>query len=60
MKKEYEVAIPITGYQIYVVQASSEEEAKQIILQGDIDTCDYDDIEHDLDSNNWLIQPWKE
>jgi hypothetical protein len=54
--KLYEVAIPITGYQVYQVEAKSQEEAIELVNNGEVDTDDFDEIAWDLDTNNWDIE----
>ena len=52
----YEIAIPITGYQVYQVQAESSEEAIELVNNGEVDTEEFDEIAWDLDTNNWDIE----
>jgi len=52
----YEVAMPIIrGWQVVEVKANSEEEAKELVAQGEYDQSQYDEVEVDTDSNNWEV-----
>ena len=57
--KTYEVALPIIrGWMVYEVEAESEEEAKEIVANGECDTLsdsEYDNVECDLDINSWEV-----
>ncbi len=50
----YEVAVPITGFQVLRVEAESPDDAIQQVLEGNFDPYDseYDKVELDLDANN--------
>lgn len=54
--KTYEVAVPITGWQVFRVEACSPEGAIDRICDGEVDTDEFDDIKWDLDKNNWDIE----
>jgi len=53
----YEVALPvIRGWMVYEVEAESEDEARELIANGEVSDSEYDDVECDLDTNTWEIQ----
>jgi len=54
--KLFEIAIPITGYQVYQVEAESQAEAIELVSDGEVDTKEFDQIAWDLDTNNWDIE----
>ena len=53
--KTFEVGVPISGYQIYRVEADTEEEAKEKVANGESasDACD---IDNDTDTNSWIVE----
>ena len=54
----FTVAVPITsGFQVFEVEdAANEEEAKEMVLSGEVDAIGVDKIELNLDSNTWEIE----
>lgn len=53
--KTFDVGVPITGYQIYRVEAETEEQAKEMVANGEVETDDFD-IDNDTDTNNWEVE----
>ena len=53
---KYEIAVPITGFQVFIVEATSEKDAKEKVMNGEVDTDEFDEIEWDIDTNNWVIK----
>ena len=51
-----EVAVPITGWQVFSVEAECQENAIEQVLNGEVDTDEFDDIEWDTDTNNWDVE----
>ena len=58
MKKKYVVQVPIETLEIYIVEAENEEEAKEMVGNGEAEQEVRDDIEPylDPDTNNWKVQ----
>ena len=54
--KKYEVAIPITGFQVIEVEAWDEKHAIELVANGEWMTDYYDNIEMDTDSNSWEVE----
>jgi len=53
--KNYEIAIPVTGFKVYFVEAESEDAARDAVLNGcdDFD-CEYE-LDQNLDYNTWEV-----
>jgi len=57
----YEVVLPIIrGFQVIYVEANSEEDAKNKVINGDFDEyeTEYEDLEEDTDTNTWSIEEY--
>jgi hypothetical protein len=53
--KIYEITVPVEGYEYYSIEAESEQDAKDQILNGLADCYSRED-NIDTDSNNWKIE----
>jgi hypothetical protein len=51
----YEVAMPITGFVIYQVDAESETDAKAKVAEGTWDDVEYD-VDRDMNQEEWEVQ----
>jgi len=51
----FEVAVPIHGWQVYIIEAEDEASAKESIANDPPDTDEFDEIEWDTDTNNWDV-----
>ena len=57
--KLYEIGVPVTGWQVYQIEANSKEEAVEMVNNGEVDTNEFDQITWDIDTNNWDVEEIK-
>jgi hypothetical protein len=54
--KKFEIAVPMTGWQVFQVEAEDAEQAIELVSCGEVDTDDFDGIDWEVDTNKWDIE----
>lgn len=49
----WEVSVPIEAFRVYEVEADSEEEAKELVLEGDVCESELVEEDCDMDTDCW-------
>lgn len=54
--RTFEVAIPVTGWQVFTVDAEDASQAIDMVMNGEVETDEFNDMEWVLDTNQWDVE----